>query len=554
MSVWQLNRDILHSIYSEWLRWDHLPRLDIACIEKTDREEWLSSLIDLRMRGSLKEMSRSRLKKFYMWLNTRQVFCVEEFPVRLEILRDLMEELNWKSHCPIIRSIKIVRGELHHAPGSYNLSLLEWNLSVFIRLCHGLQGVVISSNTHNNINDNNNTSPPQSESSMDDIVFRILDQTLQENSLIKIDLKNFTGGYNKYGEKIANLLRRHASSLEELHLSVVGGVGMNLNLIENQLHLKTLVVYLWEGGLHANETWFIPYLASGGGRLLETLQVKYCAKTSLSIDHLLVSIAVACPKLTRLIMQDFEPGDGENLRHLFELCPHLQYVTFDGIIKTDEKRRSVSIEVRGSNGEWAKVLCLALRRSQYMQATLELNDRYHRVENLKFMLEPYQLRLDSATREVYMIALLEDLPHLNSLNLSYKSTHTYTDATLAAITKHHATSLTALKIADSPHNCLRFRISDKVLSELIQACQLLQILNIIGCGLKSFVAVSNHTSLREVDLTAAHNVLIGQVDALLLDENIEWPLTLEEGIVSACGSHFYYSYDTESCGWGREKY
>eukprot|EP00981_Chlorochromonas_danica_P012089 scaffold4438_cov114-Ochromonas_danica.AAC.1 len=46
----QLPRDILHSVYSEWLSsWRDLSCLDVGCVGKEDREAWLCSLRELRM-------------------------------------------------------------------------------------------------------------------------------------------------------------------------------------------------------------------------------------------------------------------------------------------------------------------------------------------------------------------------------------------------------------------------------------------------------------------------------------------------------------------------
>eukprot|EP00981_Chlorochromonas_danica_P004650 scaffold921_cov190-Ochromonas_danica.AAC.7 len=45
--IWQLPGDILHSVYSEWLGWKDVSRLDVACVGKSDREVWLTSLTDL---------------------------------------------------------------------------------------------------------------------------------------------------------------------------------------------------------------------------------------------------------------------------------------------------------------------------------------------------------------------------------------------------------------------------------------------------------------------------------------------------------------------------
>eukprot|EP00981_Chlorochromonas_danica_P002927 scaffold600_cov193-Ochromonas_danica.AAC.3 len=112
MSVWQLNRDILHSVYSEWLGWKDLSRLDIAFVEKNIRVVWLTSLTDLRMHGRLarkKLLPDNKISMFYVWLRCRKVYCIEGFPVRLGVLEDLVRGLDLIANCPILRSIEIER-------------------------------------------------------------------------------------------------------------------------------------------------------------------------------------------------------------------------------------------------------------------------------------------------------------------------------------------------------------------------------------------------------------------------------------------------------------
>eukprot|EP00981_Chlorochromonas_danica_P009271 scaffold2583_cov109-Ochromonas_danica.AAC.1 len=73
MSVmWQLPTDILHSVYGEWLGRKDLARLDVACVEKTDREAWLSSLTDLRISRGDMSLSDAKMRIFSMWLVNRK--------------------------------------------------------------------------------------------------------------------------------------------------------------------------------------------------------------------------------------------------------------------------------------------------------------------------------------------------------------------------------------------------------------------------------------------------------------------------------------------------
>eukprot|EP00981_Chlorochromonas_danica_P002795 scaffold539_cov187-Ochromonas_danica.AAC.16 len=142
MSVWQLPGDILHCVYSEWLKWKDLPSMDVACMGKSDREMWLTSVIDLRMtqkpfRG-WQPLNRN-MEIFYKWLGNRRIFCVEGFPISLEVLTDLVVCLDLRSYFPTIRSIDIKGSCRTHNDDSH----LESNLALFFSHCHSLQSVEV---------------------------------------------------------------------------------------------------------------------------------------------------------------------------------------------------------------------------------------------------------------------------------------------------------------------------------------------------------------------------------------------------------------------------
>eukprot|EP00981_Chlorochromonas_danica_P011466 scaffold4013_cov192-Ochromonas_danica.AAC.11 len=108
----QLPRDILHSVYSEWLpSWRDLSCLDVGCVGKRDREAWLCSLSEVRMiRGeSLERLSDESMRRWYEWVISRKVLLVEMFLVRLSVFSDfnLPAELDVGNYCPILHSIDI---------------------------------------------------------------------------------------------------------------------------------------------------------------------------------------------------------------------------------------------------------------------------------------------------------------------------------------------------------------------------------------------------------------------------------------------------------------
>eukprot|EP00981_Chlorochromonas_danica_P007054 scaffold1537_cov162-Ochromonas_danica.AAC.12 len=220
---------------------------------------------------------------------------------------------------------------------------------------------------------------------------------------------------------------------------------------------------------------------------------------------------------------------------------------------TNEKTRAMSIIVKNFNEDWAVCLSHALRRSQCLQATIRLRGVYSPVRNLKSMLQPCQLRLESFTSESSLINALQNLPDLNSLYLKLDGSNDYTDATLAAITLH-ASSLIELDMDISSiimisSHCYHF--SDKVLSELLRTCQLLKILRVPDCGMESLLTVSRHCCLREVCLSIiAQSVSKEMIDGFLFSKEAKWPLTLEVGYIQLHDC-IYYVFEQESHGWTR---
>eukprot|EP00981_Chlorochromonas_danica_P013164 scaffold5931_cov173-Ochromonas_danica.AAC.2 len=525
--VWQLPRDILHSIYSEWLEWEDLSCLDVACVEKNEREVWLTSLTDLRMSTAFAFNGSMRI--FYEWLRSRNVFYVEAFPIRVDVLEDLVAVLDMESCCPTLRSIEIETWSNDRSV-SY-ISHVKSNLSVILSHCGHLQGVTVWMSDSDG-----------SCECLSDIVLSVLVEQLRENSLVKISLQNIEV-HHEIDVIVATLLTKHASSLRDLNISTLDEEDLDFivsALIKNQICLRVLSTSQAMPSL-------ISYLSSTGG-LLEVLEVSNTLE-SFDADDLVASVAASCPKLTRLVTCNCEPCSIETLRRLYEQCPHLQDVSIgdvDKVIETDEKTKSVSIEVQGHSEDWSICLYHVLRRRQYKKVTLRLRevDDYHPVRNLKSMLEPYHIHLDASTTvEISLISLLRDLPHVNSLHSVPKVDNEYTDATLAAISEH-ANSLIELTF-DNTH------FTNSMLSELIKTCHLLERLTIVDCGLECLKTISELSNLNMVDITlrgfAAREVLEG----LLLDDKVTWPSTLKKGTIKAIGYRIPYKFDNKSHQWIR---
>eukprot|EP00981_Chlorochromonas_danica_P014874 scaffold9318_cov183-Ochromonas_danica.AAC.4 len=536
--VRQLPRDILHSIYSEWLRWKDLSRIDKAFVEKNTRKDWLTSLTDLRLSKLDVYIADKNMRMFIKWLVSRKVFCVEDFPVGVDAIEDLMAVLDMESYCPALHSVSIERWGYN---GSISdITRVKKNLSIFLSHCLNLQGVTVRMHKIDGYRNN-----------LTEVVLGVLVEKLRENSLVKISVQTIdTNGNHEINVMITNLLIKHASSLRHLNVSNLDEEGMDIivsTLIENQICLRELSIYMGGNPMQMTSS-LISYISSLGG-LLEVLEV-FSKQNPLYAEDLVVSAAASCPKLTRLVTVHGEQCSMETLRQLYEQCPHLESVSigvFNKVIETDEKKTTVSIRVIDSSDDWAICLSYALRRGQYKKVTLKLlEDCYHPVRNLKSMLEPYEIHLRCLTHELPLISLLEDLPHVNSLHLVPNVNSQYTDATLAAISEH-ANSLTELKFDN-------MRFSDKQLSELIKASRLLKVLTIDAIGWESLVTISKLSNLKMVNLSVAESVSEELLDGLFLSEKVKWSSTLEAGFIKVNEEVFCYKFNNRSNGWSKDTF
>eukprot|EP00981_Chlorochromonas_danica_P004722 scaffold954_cov173-Ochromonas_danica.AAC.8 len=481
MSVmWKLPEDILHSVYGEWLGWKDLSSLDVACVEKTDREAWLSSLNDLRISRGDVGVSNAKMRVFSIWLVNRKVLYVEWFPVSASALEDLVGGgLDiMESYCSALRSIEI---DTRTTSDLSKEEQLKSNLSVFLSHCHNLQGVTAWMNIID-----------RQAKQLSDVMMQVLVEELRENSLIKISLR-YIRRYHERHVMVTNLLRKHASSLRDLHIFIKDGMGIDLitsTLIENKIHLASLNFYTSCEHLQTMNA-FISYLSSAG-ELLEVVKVGCGVLGSSDVNDLVVALSTSCPKLTSLVISNTAICSAENLRHLFEQCPHLQDVFIAEAIQTCNENNSVTIEVQDTNDDWAVCLSHVLRRKKREQ-----------------------IRIRAITSEACLISLLRDLPHLNCLYLAPFNDNQYTDATLAAITEH-AACLTELNFPASYPSLFTF--SDTMLTELIKSCELIESLVMRCCGLETMVAVSKHSSLSIVNLITSDSVSEEMLEGLLLNE------------------------------------
>eukprot|EP00981_Chlorochromonas_danica_P007652 scaffold1830_cov227-Ochromonas_danica.AAC.5 len=120
---------------------------------------------------------------FIKWLVSRKVFCVEDFPIRLDAIEDLVKVLDVESYCPLLRSIKIERWSINQR--SSDISHLESNLSVFLSHCHNLQGVTINVDKIDRYYEY-----------LTDVVLGVLVDKLRENSLVKISIQTIDTNRN----------------------------------------------------------------------------------------------------------------------------------------------------------------------------------------------------------------------------------------------------------------------------------------------------------------------------------------------------------------------
>eukprot|EP00981_Chlorochromonas_danica_P010766 scaffold3396_cov268-Ochromonas_danica.AAC.10 len=160
------------------------------------------------------------------------------------------------------------------------------------------------------------------------------------------------------------------------------------------------------------------------------------------------------------------------------------------------------------------------------------------------MLEPYEIKLFASSSETCLISLLQDLPHLNSLEATPADDNLYTDAILlTAIKAGFGKCLRELNVSSTDVS-----LADKALSEFLKACQLLDTLEINGCGSESLNAASKLPGLSVVSLNMDESVSKEMLDELLVGEKLKWSSTLSKGSIKLCDG-WTYNYDGKSHMW-----
>eukprot|EP00981_Chlorochromonas_danica_P011280 scaffold3838_cov183-Ochromonas_danica.AAC.1 len=215
----QLPRDILHSVYSEWLpSWRDLSYLDVGCVGEGDREAWLCSLSEVRIISgkSLKRVSNESMRRWYEWVISRKVLVVERFPVRLRLFTNLTTELDFGSYCPYIHSIEIknVLDTNEHALDSNMLSVLKERMGLFVRDCIHLKGVRYYDY------ENDGKDYENFDRDIDDLVFSVLGAGLNSNTLQSIDIDTLTELTTFTDRKIVQFIADHSLSLQDCQLNV----------------------------------------------------------------------------------------------------------------------------------------------------------------------------------------------------------------------------------------------------------------------------------------------------------------------------------------------
>eukprot|EP00981_Chlorochromonas_danica_P012129 scaffold4513_cov269-Ochromonas_danica.AAC.4 len=168
-----------------------------------------------------------------------------------------MEGIDLTSFC---RSIYI------HSKNLPKYTELESNLSVFLSHCHGLQAVRVYS----------------------DRILQVLNKKLADNSLIKVDVEVSDESH----KLVRHLLKKHASSLQELRLVVSGCMDLIVStLVDNHIRVKALDVCIVDELVEESiDDWLVPILSSTGD-LLETLEICCCTGYYFDIDPIVVSAA-----------------------------------------------------------------------------------------------------------------------------------------------------------------------------------------------------------------------------------------------------------------------
>eukprot|EP00981_Chlorochromonas_danica_P013011 scaffold5640_cov182-Ochromonas_danica.AAC.3 len=569
----ELPRDILHSVYSEWLSsWRDLSCLDVGCVGEGDREAWLCSLSEVKMRNRLayRVLSDESMRMWYEWVISRKVLVAERFPVWLSVFANLATELDFGSYCPALRSIDIVNDiSVEACPVRSNeLSVLEERLDLFVRQCVCLKEVSIDCGVNSDVRD---------------LVLSVLTKGLEVNTLQSVCIKVCTSISTSTVNMIRQLLANHLTSIHDLEFSYIEVSEESIDRImsilqEKPTHLKKLCLCID----HISLLQVSRYLSSGGVTMhLEVLSIEkifVMSKEDFTKGEILLHLGSACPRLRTLTVnvcgvgsyQTFNQFPVTKLLQLYESCPNLISVkclfgsSFSIFIEVDEEKR----ELRYNTGPicrystekkavFLECLRLAIQRSKYKLAVSNysfcdnLVTQYDEWVLFKSKLSPYLTDLVGKMTESILIEAVKDLPRLEKLSVYLGGEEKFSDLSLAAIMQYGC-GLQSLSVnAYSECGPVRCSFSDEMISKVITSCKMLEVLKILGAGQGSVLAVKHHSRLREVYLD---EVRVGKEDLSTLlcvderegEEKYVWRRLSESEISGRCWS---FNYNKEKRCW-----
>eukprot|EP00981_Chlorochromonas_danica_P008692 scaffold2270_cov242-Ochromonas_danica.AAC.6 len=214
--------------------------------------------------------------ELYKWLGSRNIFLVEDFPVRLYLLKDLQNTLNLSTYCPSLRSIDIDRNEgTGVSQREVSMKAMQDRFRIFLKQCTRLNSVTIKPHTKS-----------AATEKIDTMLLSVMTNELKNNTLVKIDLEIHSASTSL--ESITGLLSKHTSSIRDVNRISLRRLTIDINPLSSQRLLDYLSCF---------------------GAQIEILEVgkEYYHCIDLSItEEVLLSIGRACPRLRTLLLSTKE--------------------------------------------------------------------------------------------------------------------------------------------------------------------------------------------------------------------------------------------------------
>eukprot|EP00981_Chlorochromonas_danica_P011409 scaffold3999_cov196-Ochromonas_danica.AAC.5 len=538
----QLPRDILHSVYSEWLAsWRDLSCLDVGCVAKEDRETWLCSFCELKIRRVVNRLSDKVISGWYEWVFSRKVFVVENFPVIVGVLGNLAVELDYGSYCPALRSIEVEDNMLASSL-ILDSNMLEERLSLFLRACIHLEGVTFI----------------KTEDGIEIGLFTCARFIIREilanhlSSMRDLELCPSQTVSEESVDEIMSILHEKTTPLKRLCLS------------DAPVSLQKLSRWLSSVAMHLEELEIGNYV---------TVNIEEFQK-----GDILSYVGGACPQLRslRLGISGLERNRWNEfpiskLLQLYELCPHLIAFTSYNTISKASIRIEVKEDLRElyyemyelnlsmeANAILLDCVCLVMQRSPWKLSLssipfcMKSRERYNRWVLFKSKLSPYLTDLYWEMSESILIEALKELPRLKNLAVIETEENCFSDLGLLGLMEY-GHGLRSLIITYfglmKPKSC---RFSDDMMSKMIESCPMLENLRIPCAGCKSMLAVKDHPKLREVSLENV-NLAKDEIESILLGDEREggaeqkYVWKLHNGNIN--GQGFKYLFDKATRSW-----